>query len=142
MIRRPPGSTLTDTLLPYTTLFRSAAAVEKAGDRRAVILILRGEIARADVFEQLQRAVRGGGAEIGVARVGEQRHALLHDEGVEIARVARIFVGGGLHEIGLAGAALELFGLREQFLGRTGEDGLAVPHQPGLAEQIGDRKST
>src|SRR3546814_9831301 len=89
------------------------------------------------VFEQLQRAVRGGGAEIGVARVGEQRHALLHDEGVEIARVARIFVGGGLHEIGLAGAALELFGLREQFLGRTGEDGLAVPHQTGLAEQIG-----
>src|SRR3546814_5312183 len=89
MIRRPPGSTLTDTLLPYTTLFRAAAAVEKAGDRRAVILILRGEIARADVFEQLQRAVRGGGAEIGVARVGEQRHALLHDEGVEIARVAR-----------------------------------------------------
>src|SRR3546814_2192910 len=24
MIRRPPGSTLTDTLFPYTTLFRSA----------------------------------------------------------------------------------------------------------------------
>src|SRR3546814_15567595 len=24
MIRRPPGSTRTDTLLPYTTLFRSA----------------------------------------------------------------------------------------------------------------------
>src|SRR3546814_20982968 len=27
MIRRPPGSTLTDTLLPYTTLFRSRMAV-------------------------------------------------------------------------------------------------------------------
>src|SRR3546814_14140576 len=27
MIRRPPGSTRTDTLLPYTTLFRSAAAL-------------------------------------------------------------------------------------------------------------------
>src|SRR3546814_2165560 len=26
MIRRPPRSTRTDTLLPYTTLFRSAAA--------------------------------------------------------------------------------------------------------------------
>src|SRR3546814_14329258 len=26
MIRRPPRSTLTDTLLPYTTLFRSGAA--------------------------------------------------------------------------------------------------------------------
>src|SRR3546814_2794692 len=27
MIRRPPGSTRTDTLLPYTTLFRSALSV-------------------------------------------------------------------------------------------------------------------
>src|SRR3546814_10249677 len=26
MIRRPPGSTRTDTLFPYTTLFRSSAA--------------------------------------------------------------------------------------------------------------------
>src|SRR3546814_4077545 len=32
MIRRPPGSTRTDTLLPYTTLFRSAAALR--GDLR------------------------------------------------------------------------------------------------------------
>src|SRR3546814_2254919 len=28
MIRRPPGSTRTDTLFPYTTLFRSAAEAE------------------------------------------------------------------------------------------------------------------
>src|SRR3546814_1946993 len=28
MIRRPPRSTRTDTLFPYTTLFRSGAAVE------------------------------------------------------------------------------------------------------------------
>src|SRR3546814_2147502 len=37
MIRRPPRSTRTDTLFPYTTLFRSAAlypAVDP-GDRRA-----------------------------------------------------------------------------------------------------------
>src|SRR3546814_5381548 len=27
MIRRPPGSTRTDTLLPYTTLFRSSGAL-------------------------------------------------------------------------------------------------------------------
>src|SRR3546814_4165244 len=30
MIRRPPRSTRTDTLFPYTTLFRSAAGVEDA----------------------------------------------------------------------------------------------------------------
>src|SRR3546814_4341182 len=30
MIRRPPRSTRTDTLFPYTTLFRSLAAVQRA----------------------------------------------------------------------------------------------------------------
>src|SRR3546814_9305603 len=30
MIRRPPRSTRTDTLFPYTTLFRSKAAIEHA----------------------------------------------------------------------------------------------------------------
>src|SRR3546814_3971180 len=40
MIRRPPRSTRTDTLFPYTTLFRShavesgAGIVDRAGDRR------------------------------------------------------------------------------------------------------------
>src|SRR3546814_17344948 len=32
MIRRPPRSTRTDTLFPYTTLFRSDAAKARAGD--------------------------------------------------------------------------------------------------------------
>src|SRR3546814_20991372 len=31
MIRRPPRSTRTDTLFPYTTLFRSVAAVDDRG---------------------------------------------------------------------------------------------------------------
>src|SRR3546814_14655525 len=30
MFRRPPRSTLTDTLVPYTTLFRSAGPAEEA----------------------------------------------------------------------------------------------------------------
>src|SRR3546814_21063183 len=34
MIRRPPRSTRTDTLFPYTTLFRSRAAIESADDAR------------------------------------------------------------------------------------------------------------
>src|SRR3546814_11341468 len=33
MIRRPPRSTRTDTLLPCTTLFRSGGAGERAGSR-------------------------------------------------------------------------------------------------------------
>src|SRR3546814_6401569 len=35
MIRRPPRSTRTDTLFPYTTLFRSAGADVDAGDGSA-----------------------------------------------------------------------------------------------------------
>src|SRR3546814_7721073 len=40
MIRRPPRSTRTDTLFPYTTLFRSAGAAQEVGDadgRRPVV---------------------------------------------------------------------------------------------------------
>src|SRR3546814_2088877 len=39
MIRRPPRSTRTDTLFPYTTLFRSAAALKKV--KRGTGLIVR-----------------------------------------------------------------------------------------------------
>src|SRR3546814_10844284 len=35
MIRRPPRSTRTDTLFPYTTLFRSGISKAVAGDGRA-----------------------------------------------------------------------------------------------------------
>src|SRR3546814_16900951 len=35
MIRRPPGSTRTDTLFPYTTLFRSSTSSEIFRPRRA-----------------------------------------------------------------------------------------------------------
>src|SRR3546814_2646826 len=35
MIRRPPRSTRTDTLFPYTTLFRSLAATAKAASKLA-----------------------------------------------------------------------------------------------------------
>src|SRR3546814_16524788 len=34
MIRRPPGSTRTDTLFPYTTLFRSTSSRESAWQNR------------------------------------------------------------------------------------------------------------
>src|SRR3546814_6357282 len=37
MIRRPPRSTRTDTLFPYTTLFRSQGADERGGASEAII---------------------------------------------------------------------------------------------------------
>src|SRR3546814_9199493 len=36
MIRRPPRSTRTDTLFPYTTLFRSAGAVDGLAQARVM----------------------------------------------------------------------------------------------------------
>src|SRR3546814_14092526 len=40
MIRRPPRSTLTDTLLPYTTLFRSLPDIERLSPVRAARTLL------------------------------------------------------------------------------------------------------
>src|SRR3546814_19334323 len=37
MIRPPPGSTRTDTLLPYTTLFRSRLRPFRQGNQKAVM---------------------------------------------------------------------------------------------------------
>src|SRR3546814_8853997 len=51
MIRRPPRSTRTDTLFPYTTLFRSAEDIAREIDDRegvASILIFKSEMAREE----------------------------------------------------------------------------------------------
>src|SRR3546814_14519072 len=56
MIRLPPRSTRTDTLFPYTTLFRSVVAVrEGAGDRRLVEQILDIELEREIAFAARER---------------------------------------------------------------------------------------
>src|SRR3546814_4502396 len=57
MIRRPPRSTRTDTLFPYTTLFRSVAA------------LLRDQHGRAAVAGAGGAPVAGGGQGF-----GDQRH--------------------------------------------------------------------
>src|SRR3546814_11908357 len=89
MIRRPPRSTRTDTLFPYTTLFRSK--VGQAEQRIAVgIKLGREPCRRADRVEEsddrkrvgfgeaiLERIVmRGGvGAQRGVEFGGQEHHA-------------------------------------------------------------------
>src|SRR3546814_5895299 len=60
MIRRPPRSTRTDTLFPYTTLFRSMAAFAVAG-----VAVLLGSM-RAAGKQALMRVALGG-ALIGLA---------------------------------------------------------------------------
>src|SRR3546814_8399841 len=72
MIRRPPRSTRTDTLFPYTTLFRSQVARRHIGDRNIVAYpVLRhvdiGRQRRAAETAQIERQddVLGGAHEIG-----------------------------------------------------------------------------
>src|SRR3546814_19586391 len=43
MIRRPPRSTRTDTLFPYTTLFRSVGRTEPAKGERVLAIAVTGE---------------------------------------------------------------------------------------------------
>src|SRR3546814_5867061 len=65
MIRHPPRSTRTDTLFPYTTLFRSwrgAAAVDPGGRRGGGVgEAIRGEGDRARDAQFAGRAGQGGG---------------------------------------------------------------------------------
>src|SRR3546814_19541271 len=52
MIRRPPRSTRTDTLLPYTTLFRSEIAAELGSDILMTV---------TNSSERLNRLIEDGG---------------------------------------------------------------------------------
>src|SRR3546814_15943373 len=47
MLRRPPRSTRTDTLFPYTTLFRSTLAGVRASATQTAAEIARGNVATA-----------------------------------------------------------------------------------------------
>src|SRR3546814_2215564 len=51
MIRRPPRSTRTDTLFPYTTLFRSVAGCDAAHNGRIAALAVRQHaVVRANLY--------------------------------------------------------------------------------------------
>src|SRR3546814_2192825 len=63
MIRRPPRSTRTDTLFPYTTLFRSKIALERLdaeADRIEIIAV--GRVGEMLVDEQFLHAEEAVGA--------------------------------------------------------------------------------
>src|SRR3546814_4862979 len=73
MRRRPPRSTRTDTLFPYTTLFRSAGEVAavglSAGAHIAVLEDAEGEVIRPAILWNDQRS--GAEAEALHARAGD-----------------------------------------------------------------------
>src|SRR3546814_14600073 len=73
MIRRPPRSTRTDTLFPYTTLFRSPVAkadtieryaVDVARGSRACLLMTQGEILEGKQLAKIHGIMPGRVVEI------------------------------------------------------------------------------
>src|SRR3546814_20934929 len=113
MIRRPPRSTRTDTLFPYTTLFRSPCARNRLGIGRSVDRI-------ADDAARLRdREVRSRAAEDDVV----ERHALLPriggSEGVAAIFARDAVDGRGVgHGAGAVGAAV---GRQQVAIGAVGE---------------------
>src|SRR3546814_17758251 len=75
MIRRPPRSTRTDTLLPYTTLFRSWRWPHSGLKQRALHRLAADRAAAVAPGEFLF----GGVADVGVAIVGEALDHVLVD---------------------------------------------------------------
>src|SRR3546814_18206880 len=94
MIRRPPRSTRTDTLFPYTTLFRSRHAKDDAdsADTRArldAVLALEGQLSRpaellSSGYGLPQRAEREA-----LAAQAAQRAQRLREQGQRLHRDAR-----------------------------------------------------
>src|SRR3546814_17201770 len=92
MIRRPPRSTRTDTLFPYTTLFRSALwrDIDSSTITESARLALLSEIAGAmraqiaDLIRSLPTGkLPGGGLELlqpGVSRLADEVDRLLRTE--------------------------------------------------------------
>src|SRR3546814_18813889 len=90
MIRRPPRSTRTDTLFPYTTLFRSLAVLP-AFDAVRMAELEQSVVARADDgVDPRRRPVGGGrGAErdhVGEGGVGGDAKAVRHDDFFQAVR--------------------------------------------------------
>src|SRR3546814_20278862 len=87
MIRRPPRSTRTDTLFPYTTLFRSLAAQQRrpvepdadgAPAHGRVVLVaaapVRQQLVAAHVEGAEHHRLAGGGVEDAAVNFGPGRH--------------------------------------------------------------------
>src|SRR3546814_15477745 len=93
MIRRPPRSTRTDTLFPYTTLFRSAhiALLGYADGERRYIIAPRGLEVGATLLSGMDAPIRAGNTlPIRNIPVGSTIHCIemLPGKGAQIARSA------------------------------------------------------
>src|SRR3546814_10563639 len=79
MIRRPPRSTRTDTLFPYTTLFRSALHHHLPGDDRPPGSPAAASAAGDQIRPAARRAANGGFLPLSLQH-GRRRVALVRSE--------------------------------------------------------------
>src|SRR3546814_765037 len=80
MIRRPPRSTRTDTLFPYTTLFRS---VHLAARIKAPVFLAHGEIDERTPYKQaveMKKALEAAGRTPEWMSVPGEAHGFYKDE--------------------------------------------------------------
>src|SRR3546814_5886549 len=94
MIRRPPRSTRTDTLFPYTTLFRSRHAKDDAdsADTRArldAVLALAGQLSRPAELLSSGYGLPQRAEPEALAAQAAQRAQRLRDQGQRLHRDAR-----------------------------------------------------
>src|SRR3546814_2524118 len=86
MIRRPPRSTRTDTLCPYTTLFRSKPGI--VDDKGRLIYVHNGGLFRVTKPIDGQPATVGNGCTIGIAMANPEQADAWHAAGVEAGGTA------------------------------------------------------
>src|SRR3546814_2917460 len=84
MIRRPPRSTRTDTLLPYTTLFRSQYAAQFAmrprlGAHRDAVHAGEADQPEGEFVDHTERALHGidGGERVDIGKARQPRDLLV-----------------------------------------------------------------
>src|SRR3546814_13172602 len=119
MIRRPPSSTRTDTLFPYTTLFRSQRGTENRGvlvDRQGACFAWAGilplRVSWAPGGERHQASLAAGLGE--AAGLPPRRHAVHRrlDPDLEDLRRPLLAVERGMHDAGSGGHHLHVPGRR------------------------------
>src|SRR3546814_8605470 len=91
MIRRPPRSTRTDTLFPYTTLFRSAILIETCQDPLQVKAAVNGaKLARAAAAVDVPLMVQVTVETTGTLLVGADQQGRSEEHTSELQSLMRI----------------------------------------------------
>src|SRR3546814_3420218 len=103
MIRRPPRSTRTDTLVPYTTLFRSQSERQQRGAEAEQVAFAQAQAAPADErhaeHQDMARQHHG-------MAVGEQHDEFAAHEGEQPGAEQEVPFAGRAAEAGAAGGCL------------------------------------